>query len=563
MNPSKKNRQHTPAAPQADLTDTAERKSLWCDTLIPAIIFAFGIYLSVIFFGHQLVPNPDFPGFFNVGRTLWHGRLPGNFMRAPMVGLLQYPLSLIVPGASALTAGWLLNAILFPLNGLLLYTLCRRFLGRGALIVTLLVMINPWTLQSLIEPIAETPLLFFTLLSFYLMARRSRWAYAAAAAASMVRYECTALIAGAFVLDMIESRSARQRLVSLALSIAASIPFGLWMLGTALHWQADKGVHYLKLMENAGSTGLWQHMVLAWQVAVGYLIVPRGADSAWPAITGIVLSVLFLLGIVGVLRKRQWLIIPLLIFLVPYILVHANFPFALKRFYASVFWIVLLIAAVGMAELLFWSRRHIVATVLAILLGIAAAVALLRWAFFLGGHLEPLHRTCIDGATLPTVGIIVTVVLCLLGAWSGGLRRTFFAWSIAAILLIAGVIANQFTTAAVLGNGQTDAEFKMLADWYESHTDGQRLTTTMKKIMDILLPDAGGRFVHITHIGGDDLAGFIADCRARDITYVVWDSRKGLYPNDPYSKAYRLGRIAALAAARDVGPLQYNHHPGP
>lgn len=92
------------------------------EILTGIILFAFGAYQSILYFGHAVVPISDFSTFFQVGKDVLHLRLPASFKYAPVVGLLQ---NLLVPvswgQAPDLTAGWLLNAILHPFSVVLLW----------------------------------------------------------------------------------------------------------------------------------------------------------------------------------------------------------------------------------------------------------------------------------------------------------------------------------------------------------------------------------------------------------------------------------------------------------
>ncbi len=62
------------------------------------VLLAFGIYHSILYFAHQVVPCSDFPGFVRVGRQLLSFQLPSSYKRAPVVGLLQATLSPMVGG---------------------------------------------------------------------------------------------------------------------------------------------------------------------------------------------------------------------------------------------------------------------------------------------------------------------------------------------------------------------------------------------------------------------------------------------------------------------------------
>ena len=559
-----------PARPQPleqlEVADT--RGQTYFEWFTMAALLAWGIYHSVIYFGHQAVPNPDFPDFFNVGASLWHFRLPWTYMRAPVVGLLQYPLSKLVPGGSALTAGWLLNAILHPCNVVLLYLVGRQIVGRAAAWIAIVAMINPWAIHNLIEPIAETPLMFFTLLSFYFMFRRSAWCYLFAGIAAMVRYEGTALIAAAFVLDMITRHGRRDRLRALGWATLASAPFLLWMLGTYLSWNPDR-VHYLGLMGQddpkhvKGIEALGPHLRLIWDVTFAPLLNVAGeqgkqfsplvVERCQKTVIGV-----FVVGLVYGIYKRNWSVLALMIFLAPYYLVHVSFPFLLRRFYSSVHWIVLLICLLGLQGLWAGLNRLVrIPRVAVIAVQVVLSIATVLWVCVLLPYPDGLAQMSIDSRSIPWVTLGLLLLLLVGGIVAHRARKVSGRVAVAAMVFLM-VASNQFTLARIVGNGRTDYEFKELADWYLANaTASEKVLTTMASTMHTLLPQHRVVFGHITHIKGDDYQSFVRQCYEQAFTYIAWDSRKGLYPNDPYYKRYRLGRIARLIQRRNVEPFEY------
>ena len=160
--------------PAEPLTTQAKEKNF--ELFIIALLLAFGIYHSVLFFGHKVVPNSDFPAFAQTGHELLSFKAPSSYKRAPVLGLLQASLSYLVGGQHPdLTAGWLLNAILHPLNAILLWLVGRKIIGKTAAWIAVIAVINPQVIYMLADPIVETTLLFFVLLTFYFIFKHSRW----------------------------------------------------------------------------------------------------------------------------------------------------------------------------------------------------------------------------------------------------------------------------------------------------------------------------------------------------------------------------------------------------
>ena len=198
--------------------------------------------------------------------------LPHSFKHTPVLGLLQNFLYPFAWGPSReLTAGCLLNAILQPFTVVLFWLVGRKIIGRAAVWFAIIASINPWTIYSLVDPVVETPFLFFILLSLYLIFRRSRWAYLAASITSMIRYEGAALIAAAFVADIINRKEKRDVIKAFIFSAIAAVPLMFWLTLTVLNWRAESGgTHYFNVLfskdysktfaEGQGKRGIGLHL---------------------------------------------------------------------------------------------------------------------------------------------------------------------------------------------------------------------------------------------------------------------------------------------------------------
>ena len=226
-------RQKTLSLPDTTL-DTIREKRF--EIVVLVVILAFGVYKSIALWGAYPIPNPDFPGFISVGKHLLTFQVPEKFKRAPAVGIFQVLLTYLLGPNNELNAGWLLNAILAPLNIILIWRIGKRFIGNAAIFLAIVAMLNPWVLRSQVNPIAETTMIFFILITFLFIFKHSNWAYVFASIAAIVRYECTALILIAFLMDMVTRKTNKQRLLAFCWAALASVPFLLWMLGTYLTW---------------------------------------------------------------------------------------------------------------------------------------------------------------------------------------------------------------------------------------------------------------------------------------------------------------------------------------
>ena len=573
------------------------------DLIAVAVLLAFGIYEAVLFFGYKVVPNLDFPAFVAVGEKLLSGEMPASLKRAPVLGLLQVSISHIVPGATpVLTAGRIINSVLHPLTAVFIYLLAGRVVGRSAaFVVALLAVLNPWVIWLIPEPIAQPALLFFTVMSFFFMFRRSGWCYLFAAIASMTRYDGAALIAVAFVVDMIMGPSTRPRLKSLLWASLACLPLGFWMLMTAIQWDAQGEMHYLNVFgaDSGGRIVLAKTILKLWEVAYQPLFaVPAALQDSLGrpliVISQIAAGISFVFGAVHGLVKRQWSIIALLMFLILYVAIYAFYSFLYPKFFALPHWMVLLISLYGLKCLVrILSRFWCIPTIVVIVLQVALLVFAMVWIGALVPGLSKIAPYGRKAVSLPYVAVPVAILGTVLVALPGLLQRRKNKGAAApgsspgrnnkraektvmptgpsagvparvltsvltgAVLSLA-IVSSHFTLVRVIGNGQRDMEFKLLADWYRQNAEqGEKLVTTMPGIVRIFAPEAKACFVHTKHISGDTIEQFLRTCYKKNIRYVAWDSRLGFYPRDHYYRHYGLKRIAVLGRDRSIGPFRF------
>lgn len=540
------------------------------DIFIFIILFVFGIYQSIIYWGHQPVPHFDFHCFVAIGREILSFQIPSDYKRVPLTGILQIFFGKIAGGdCPELHGGWLLNSISHTLTLIFLWAAARKLIGIHAIWFAVIAIINPFGLQLLTESIAETPMLFFIWITFYLIFIRSKWAYLLAALATMVRYECAALIAGMFVFDMIDAKNKKERLLSFAYASLASVPLALWMVGTFLS-QNTGGTHYLNIFRKnytsqfvegvENRTGFLKHAEILWQTGFYPLLQPSpGAEKSFMnavfIFTKIFVAVTFALGAILGLIKKQWKILVLLIFLVPYFIIHAKYPYPIHRYHATIFAIVMLICVYGLCS--FWSLvKNKIPKAIVITLQVILFITALTWLLNIADYLPRLKPMSAASVSLPLVAILVSVLA--LAAWIYFDRKFVFTKIVIVSVLALMIISNQFVVAGVVGNGERDIEFKYLTDWYVKNAKpAEKLVTTVPAILAILSPKHKDNFIHTNTFDANTPEDFVRECYQKNITYVAWDSREGLIPHDHYYKYWKMSNIAPLAAGKDIGPYQF------
>ena len=558
---------------QIEAEELAKRERYF-EFFLMAALLAFGIYQSVLYFGHKVVPISDFPDIVRTGHELLSFNIPSRFKQAPVVGVLQALLSHFVGGQHPdLTAGWLLNAVLHPLNLLLFWLVGKKIVGKSAIWFAIIVILNHWVIYMLTEPIIETSLLFFSLLTFYLIFKRSNWCYFLASITTMVRYEGAALILAAFVMDMIYRKSKQERIRSFLYSALATIPLALWMLGTVLTWKPGT-THYLNVLFTEkygeafadsveGRTGILRHMRLLWLVGFRPLLMPySGAgedfmEMLWKLSKAFAIVSFFFGSIYG-LCKRQWKILVLLIFFVPYFLLHALYPYPLQRFHTNIFWIALLICLFGLQS--GWkliNARGRVPKALVLILQALAAIVSIVWLVSLVPYLPKIYRMSPKSASLPYVAMILVGFIFVARILIYSPRYLLRELSILALVCLI-IVSNQFTLVRLVGDGQTDKEFKQLADWYIANAQpGEKLGVYMYQVVKIFAPKYAEYIVGLPQ--ADNPSEFVKTCYEEGLTYVVWATREGLHKGQ-HTGYRRLGlheNIDCLKQGTSIEPYQF------
>ncbi len=552
------------------------RREKYLGILTIVVLFAFGVYHSILYFGHTVVPISDFPAFSSVGHQLWSLKAPADYKRAPMLGLLQVPLGWLVGGQYPdLTAGWLLNAILHPFNLLLLWLIGKKIIGKAAVWFAIVAIINPWVLYLLTEPIVETTYLFFILLTFYLLLNRSNYCYLFASIATMVRYEAVALILAAFVIDMIYYKGKKERIQAFLYSASACLPLLIWMLATFLDWNPQtSGDHYLKIFSAnsdyvkalkvpyESQIGFGLNANLLWRIAIFPLLTPlpdAGNDFTdfFFKLTKLLAFAVFFFGAIYGLYKRQWNVLALLLFLVPYFVLHAVFPAPLLRYYAPAFWILLLICWFGVQSI--WGiinkNDRVPRPAVLIIRGLILVVAFV-WLIGLFPYLSKLAQISPRSACVPFVAMGAFALLLLVRMFFNKFKFILGSLVVMTIMCLV-VVSNQFGLAQLLGDGQREQEFKLLADWYVANAKpGEKMGLYMASVVQIFATKYVDNIVGLPK--ADNPSEFVKACYDENITYVVWATREGLSNDHAGYRGANLDKtIGILREAKNIGPYEF------
>ena len=532
-----------------------------------ALLMGFGIWMSVHYFGFLISPCPDFPCFTQLAHQLWSFHLPTEYKRAPVHGSLVLLFSLFTQSSQHpdLTAGRILCATLYPLTIVLMYLVGCKFIGRWAIWPALISAIHPWVIQSLVDPVAEMTLLFFTLVTFFFLLRRSRWTYLFASITTMVRYEGAALILAAFIWDMIESRNMRERIKTFVFAAIATVPLMLWAIGTMLSWKNADVTHYVKEMGAAsgGKFVFFEFIDMLWRSGFSMLFIPSPSaqSDTVDALFGLNKFLLFCsfgFGLVYGLIKRNWKVLMLVIFLLPYICIHAAHSFLVPRFGVPVNWLILLMSLYGFQSLFrVINKNNRIPVPIIVCVQIIAAVMFCLWFVDIYPYLKEVAPAARNSVPLPYVVLGIAAAFAGISAY---FHRYHFALADSLIIVMLGVIvvSNQFPLAGRIGNGDTDIEFKYLTDWYiQNAKPGEKLLCSMAGNMGVFAPRHADKFVHVSGIKASNPQEFVQKCYDANLTYIVWDARVGNTAGSRYYGLWHIENMAMLSKPRSIGPYEY------
>ena len=252
----------------------------------------------------------------------------------------------------------------------------------------------------------------------------------------------------------------------------------------------------------------------------------------------------------------------------PYIIVHAMYPYRMPRYCVPFGWAGLVIAVYGAVTFWRWFSGKQKLKTLRIVIQLSALILFVLWAVKIGETLVyakqqcvPIERIVIISSTVAVAGFFVLRLI----------RKDKFSmgYLVVPAFLVLAVLSTATTTGFVMGDGQRGANFREIGLWFlENAAEDDKLMTTMPGFMPIYTGIRRGRFIHPENIKPKDAGDFsalIRECRKRGVTLIAWDSRLAASTDDLYYKLWGLDRIALLGApfygkkTNQIGPCKLVH----
>lgn len=534
--------------------------------LLPLV--ATAVLLALACRGHFVKPHGDFYEFRETGQALLHGELPRTFKRAPVFPVLVAATGTLL-GAILTTemppdqvaAGWI-NALLLPCNVLLCYLIGRRWLGGSARWAALWLMLLPTGLYCTAHALVEPLLVSTVLLTIWLAQRGSSWAYPAAALACVTRYDAAGVLAGLALADgLCRGRWGR---VTARASLTL-LPLLLWLALTAVTWETRSQDHYLQQIREHACFGPGWPLAATLRCAFGpeTLSLPVWGAEWEPWLRGAIwygLALGALLGLAGLLWRRDAGVLVAGGFLVGYVLVHAFFPFQFFRFGYPPVPLVLLAAGVG---------GHIFARTVSDtvrsrgvrgLLAILAALPLLLLAGGEAARLRALLALPHDWLDALPFLALAGVTLVWVSSWHG---RRSVAWRLLVYLAFCSLALVQIRLALpLLGDGAERINDVRAARWVRANTlPTEGVLSDSPGLLRLYAGDRPReRFIGLGEIRAERWPEILAECRARGVRYMIWHDEVFREQGAYYIRKWRLERFAGLANPTEVPGVEVAVH---
>lgn len=317
-------------------------------TALLGLILLAALALYLRFFNSLAVPNPDFFEYRGYALSFLQLSLPDGFKRFPLFPLLIGIVSLVMPGSEPeLMAALTLNLVLAVVSLWLIYRITRQFVAPStSLAIVTLCIVNRAMVYSVSEAMSEITILTTILLVIHLGLRKSPWAYVAAFAASLTRFEAAMLIPLLVLQDRLTTTGARKTR-SLVWGALASLGIVGWMV---LSLQARESAYLSEMLArpSEGLVFLKGLLRVPWDFILGHFF-GMAAVRRVVFLAGIVLMGT---GAVVLLRRHQNRMILILGNLATYTAIHLAFPAHVDRYIVPVLWILYLLMAVSVEWLI-------------------------------------------------------------------------------------------------------------------------------------------------------------------------------------------------------------------
>ena len=488
-------------------------------------LLVIGTYQVVTLYQYRTVPNRDFFEFIETGKQLLQFHAPANFKRAPLICVLPVAIGDFLGGyLHDLRGFWMLNSIVHPLNLVLLYLVSKRLIGPVAMLFAIIVSVNPFQTEMLIEALAETTFIFFILLSLYLMQKRSSWCYLAASLCAIVRYEGAVLIPIAFLLDLLYAASNRQKIKALLFSILAALPLGIWLLATYFNWQSGRSSHYIG--QYGKGTIFTKFIYYLWHTTLQntFFIKNSELNSALHKVTQFAGAASLIAAHVYAIIKKNKDALPLMLFFASYLILHSLKSATIERYTVPIAWLAILFVWYGfqnfgttLLEKIKPGKKLVLSLcIILICLCVADIGSLVPFFNLYSSHSEVAPKLFYSAAASMILFLAANIIRYRSKHLLKHITITVFALMM--------LNCNHFCFAVYIQNGQQRIEYKFLADWFNKYVGPNKILAVSydPQTTAYFAKHDADKIISLSGTDIDTPKEFHQHCREKNIDYVAW-----------------------------------------
>jgi hypothetical protein len=490
------------------------------------ILSAFFLYLN--FFNDYAVPSSDFFAFRGNALSYLNFELPWSLKREPIYPLIIGLSSLIFTKTILFSAN-VINLVCALINVYLVYRIAFFFLGSIGFFVALIFAVNPTTVAMANQPLLETCLISFILVTIYVSINEKKWSYLAAFFSSLTRYEAVLLIPILVFKDFFITKRRKRALI---LGFLSSTGICVWMILSVMRYYSQVNPYVGQISLGLGEVRFLQNCIKSIFHFVPNILLKTIPFEILSATT----IVLCLIGITYLVKKSFRSSFTLIAFFLCYFLIHTLYPSvsAPLRYVLPVLWIFYIFIFKGLQILLsllhkklenftntnnFDNKR---------IFKIMSLCGLLV-PFFI--NLLFIRKFLIEGEIFLEISyclFILTILIFVIRVWSDRLRGGLI------LALAIFFMINSFVGSSIFNaNSNWISKFKYgrkqqreIAEWYAQIANpGDKMAVSEPFIMIYFSQLNREYFVPLRIFKSQNGSEFIKELKDKKVKYVVWDKQ--------------------------------------
>jgi hypothetical protein len=247
----------------------------------------------------------------------------------------------------------------------------------------------------------------------------------------------------------------------------------------------------------------------------------------------------------------------LLLFFVPYFILHACYPYPLPRFHSTIVWIVMMICWLGLQSV--WrtaaGKLHIPRQVVLVIQVLVTAIVIV-WLTGLVPYMSKIASFSLRSTSMPYAAMAVVLLISIGRFYTGKIKALP---GIAAVIAVMGlmIVSNQFALVRLLGDGQREVEFRQLAEWYiKNAKPAERIALYNCGTAQLFAGKYADNFTSLPK--ADSPEQLTEELYKEGVTYAVWATREGMSAQHTGYKLLNLDKnLAFLSKPRSIGPYEF------